>query len=143
MFGLQFSIANRSRLGLLGLLICLACGKDSTAPDPLNGTYNAVSVNGFPLPATYTVGVIQETVYHRRLMLLNGLGSWDDSTVVVTSGTKYNASQGEFIKWTVSGNRLTVLGSSPSSQLALFFIVQPDGSLLSDFNDGMSIVYRR
>lgn len=134
------------------LLVLTACGGgDTTAPDPMAGTWNATTMNGAPLPATYTAGSIQIRVVSRRLTLIGDGGMWNDSTVMTVSGLAwnnfqpvvYNSSRGDFIKWWRNGNAITVVGSGASSQLALFFILQADGSLLSDFNDGMAVVYRR
>lgn len=148
----------------LALVSLAACGGDSTAPNPtkqLSGDYHAVSVNGVPLPATFTVNYTftglsysyQTRVVARNLNLIGNLGMWSDSTEFTVGGVWQGYRTGEFIKWWISGNGITVVSSNPQhGDFALFFTLQPDGSLVSTdsslVSTGMSaftetVVYRR
>ena len=138
------------------LIIASGCG-GSTAPDPLaqwNGDWNAVTLNGSPLPATYTTnytlnGVnysFQTRAVSRRLTIIGTGGIFTDSTEMTSNGRTDYFGGGSFIKWSIAGNQITVVSASPcycSRDFTTSFTVQSDGSLLNTDFDGANVIYRK
>lgn len=130
-------------ISLLGLWAC----SGATEPSPstqFNGNWNAVSLNGSPLPVNYTFGVLQIRAVYRTLTIIGDTGSWNDSTETTANGTTFYSGHHSSIQWSTTGSQLTVIVSNlPSTPFVLDFTVQGDGSLLETKQDGANVVYRR
>lgn len=147
----------RSRLVAVCFMLAACAGStDPTHGDPWVGSWNLVTVNGLPVPASIGTTVI----VHRSLLVLSstlgpndvsGDDAWTDSTLSYAAcpagtapGSLCDDSGGFIGTWVANGATLTAgtnnpLGHAPGT---IIFVKQNDGTLLRT-DGGLTEVYSR